>query len=719
MDNPFEPRGKRAPKVNRLLALDAWVDSTLYEWQFRLSEFWEGLTVFFRRFRFTGWRRLVFEVLGEGATMGAAGSVVLLALAMPAFEETAGDWRAQGDFAVTFLDRYGQEIGQRGLIQRDSIPVDELPDHVVKAVLATEDRRFFEHYGIDFMGLLRALSENVRANSVVQGGSTLTQQLAKNLFLSNERTFERKVKEAFLAVWLETNLTKKQILQLYLDRGYMGGGTFGIAAAADFYFGKGVKDLTLAEAAMLAGLFKAPAKYAPHVNLPAARARANTVLSNMVESGFMTEGQVLSARLHPASVVDRGDKKSPDYFLDWAFEEVKRIAQEKRIQTHSLVARTTIDTGIQRSAEESVDVHIKQYGAEYGVTEGAMVVIETNGAVRAIVGGMDYGASQFNRATKALRQTGSSFKPYVYATAMEQGFTPDSVISDGPIDWGGWTPKNYTRGYSGSMTLTTALVKSINTVPVRLAMDHLGIDPIRETARKMGVESPLSEHKTMVLGISGMTVMDQATGYSVFAEGGMTGLRHGITQLTTHSGEVVYDFGTDGPKPRRVLSEQAVKAMNDMMVLVPEIGTARRAALPGIRSAGKTGTTQSYRDAWYVGFTGNYTAAVWLGNDDFRPTRNMTGGSLPAMVWERVMEFAHQNIDLKPIPYIDAPFVDAKTAAKAQAAAKKAAESVGASSERPPVLSSTTTRLLREMSDAFRTAPRLDTPPEPSTLSAL
>ena len=408
------------------------------------------LTIFFRRFRVT-------RLAARGRSNSSAR---LHARRRPA---RSSCWRwpcrpsrkpqatgaTQDDFAVTFLDRQGNEIGQRGIIQRDSVPVDEMPDHVIKAVLATEDRRFFEHYGIDFLGLVRAMSENVRANSVVQGGSSITQQLAKNLFLTNERTVERKVKEAFLAVWLEVNLSKKEILQLYLDRAYMGGGTFGIAAAADFYFGKSVKDLNLAEAAMLAGLFKAPAKYAPHINLPAARARANVVLTNLVQGGFMTEGQVLSARLHPADIVDRGDRKSPDYFLDWAFEEAKRHRRRSR-GMRSMVARTTIDMNLQRAAEESVEFHLRQYGKEYGVTEGAIVVMETGGAVRAIVGGRDYGASQFNRATKALRQTGSSFKPYVYATAMEHGFTPDSVISDGPISWGGWSPKNYGRSYSGA-----------------------------------------------------------------------------------------------------------------------------------------------------------------------------------------------------------------------------------------------------------------------------
>jgi penicillin-binding protein 1A len=719
MENPFEQRKTRkGPKATRLLDIDAWIDSTLYEGGFKAGEIWENLTIFFRRFRVTGWRRAIIELLSEGATIGAGGSVVMLALALPAFDETSTDWRNQGDFAVTFLDRYGNEIGQRGIIQRDSVPVDEMPDHVVNAVLATEDRRFYEHFGIDFLGLFRAMSENVRANSVVQGGSTITQQLAKNLFLSNERTVERKVKEAFLSLWLETNLSKKEILQLYLDRAYMGGGTFGIAAAADFYFGKDVKDLTLAEAAMLAGLFKAPAKYAPHINLPAARARANEVLTNMVQGGFLTEGQVLSARLHPADVVDRGDRKTPDYFLDYAFDEAKRVAGKYGI--HSMVARTTIDLNLQQAAEEALEFHLRQYGKDYGVTEGAIVMLENNGAVRAIVGGRDYGASQFNRATKALRQAGSSFKVYTYTAAMEKGLTPETAISDGPISWGNWSPKNYGRGYAGRVTLLTAITKSINTVPVRLAKDYLSIPVIKAEAIAMGVESTLEDHKTMVLGTSGMTVMDQATGYNTLADGGFAGTRHAITQLMTRSGEVFFDFERDGPKPKRVVSEKAMSEMNSMLVQVPEIGTARRAALRGIRSAGKTGTTQSYRDAWYVGFTGNYTAAVWLGNDDFHPTRNMTGGSLPAMTWQRLMEYAHKNIDLKPIPGIENPFVDKEIAAKADEAAKREAEKSAAEAiDRPAVLSSQTTRFLKEMSARFRAAPPIEPPAEPKTLSAL
>lgn len=715
MNKPREKRQTKAPRATRLLALDAWIDSTLYEAGFKLAEIWESITIFSRRFRVYGFKRATVELFSEGVTLAAVGSVVMLGLALPAFEETAGDWRAQDDYAVTFLDRYGNEIGQRGIIQLDSVPVDEMPDHVIKAILATEDRRFFEHFGIDFLGLARAFTENVRANSVVQGGSTLTQQLAKNLFLTNERTLERKVKEAFLSVWLEMNLSKSEILQYYLDRSYLGGGTFGISAAADFYFDKQVKDMSLAEAAMIAGLFKAPARYAPHVNLPAARARANEVLTNMVQAGFMSEGQVLSARLQPATAVDRDGAEAPDYFLDWAFEEVKRVIPNGT--THSLVARTTLDPDLQKAAEESLEFHLRQYGKDYDVSEGAITLMDTNGAVRAIVGGRDYGASQFNRATKAERQTGSSFKPYVYAVAMENGFEPDSLISDGPISWGSWSPRNYGRSYAGRVTLTRALIKSYNTVPVRLARDHLGIDPIIALIKSFGIESPLNGHKTMVLGTSGMTTLDQATGYSVFANGGYADTRFGISQLSTHSARLLYDHGRDASPPRRVLSEKAAASMNQMLILVPEQGTGRRAALPMTRSAGKTGTTQSYRDGWYVGYTGNYVAAVWLGNDDFHPTRRMTGGSLPAMVWQRMMAYAHQNVEIKPLPGIEGPM---RIETGEELVASEGAE--GASRKRedlPLALSSRTSRFLRELAGDFKKAPSLKNQSALETVTAL
>lgn len=633
------------------LRFDSLIDSSIWGSFRKLGDIWENLTIFSHKFRVTGFKKVLVEVVDEAANIGTVGFVLLLALALPSFEATGGNWRAQDEYSVTFLDRYGNEIGHRGNIREESLPIDQLPEHLVQSVLATEDRRFYQHFGLDFIGLARAMAENARANSVVQGGSTLTQQLAKNIFLTNERTLTRKIKEAFLSLWLEANLSKNEILQLYLDRAYMGGGAFGVGAAAQFYFGKDVQDITLAEAAMLSGLFKAPAKYAPHVNLPAARARANEVLTNLVQSGMMTEGQVVGARRDPADVIDRGDVESPDFFLDWAYEETRRIAAS--YDQKALIVRTTIDLALQGASEIAVETGLRELGQRYRVGQGGAVVIENGGAVRAMVGGRDYGDSQFNRATSALRQPGSSFKPYVYALAMESGFTPQSIISDGPITWRGWSPRNYGRSYSGRVDLTRALVKSINTVPVRLARDHLSIPKIAEKAVAMGIQSTVHANKTMPLGTSEVTVLDQATGYAVFPAGGMESDRHGIAQIMNYEGNVLYDHDKDGKKPKRVLTEEAAFSMNQILSQVPEWGTGRRAKLEGIKTAGKTGTTQAYRDGWFVGYTGNFTSAVWFGNDDFTSTARMTGGSLPAMTFKRIMAFAHQGIELRAIPGID------------------------------------------------------------------
>ena len=352
----------------------------------------------------------------EATTLGTGAAVVMLALALPAFRETSENWLKSQELAVTFLDRYGQEIGRRGIRHDDSVKLEEFPDYLIKAALATEDRRFFEHWGIDPIGTFRALSVNARGGGVVQGGSSITQQLAKNLFLNNERSLERKVKEAFLAVWLEFHLSKQDILKLYLDRAYMGGGTFGAAAAAEYYFGKSVKDISLAESAMLAGLFKAPTKYAPHVNLPAARARANDVLNNMVEAGFLTEGQIQTARRNPATPIDRKRDTTPDYYLDWAFEQVKKLAGEGKLgNDRVVVVKTPLDQAIQRKVEQASESLIRQYGNQYDFENAAMVVMDP-GRRRAgrCSAASDYGQSQFNRATDALRQPGSSFKTYVY-----------------------------------------------------------------------------------------------------------------------------------------------------------------------------------------------------------------------------------------------------------------------------------------------------------------
>ncbi len=697
--DPFQSNRKRRRGL-RLIEIDAWVDSTLFRAGRAIAVVGESVAGFMRRFRVTGTMRVVAEILGEGLTLGAAGSVVMLALAIPAFQDTQGDWRARGDLAVTFLDRYGNEIGKRGINQSNSVPLDQMPDNLIKAVLATEDRRFFDHHGIDVLGTIRALTEDLRANAVVEGGSSISQQLAKNLFLSNERTISRKIKEAFLAVWLEANLSKDQILELYLDRAYMGGGTFGVEAASQFYFGKSVKDLNLAEAALLAGLFKAPSRYAPHINLPAARARANEVLTNMVQAGFMTEGQVIGARRHPADVIEHAALPgSPDYFLDWAFDQVKKL---DLAGNRVLTVYSTIDMGMQRAAQDAIVSNLRQSGTAYRVKQAALVAVDPDGAVRAMVGGRDYGESQFNRATDALRQPGSSFKPFVYATAMMNGFTPKSIVQDAPICIGNWCPRNYGGHFSGPVTLTTGLVKSINVIPVRLAQ-AIGRDKIVAVAHSMGITSELRITRSLPLGASEVSVIDMAGAYAVFANGGYKATPYGFTKIVNGRGKVVYDRKREAKPPKRVLPENVVAEMNGMLVQVPEWGTGRRAKLDGIRTAGKTGTTSAYRDAWFCGFTGNLVATVWFGNDGYQATRRLTGGTLPAQTWHDFMTYAHRGVQLKPIPDIDNPF-ETPPKGQAVATADSANGDQQAAQPRPASLSAATTQRLAIIAAMMRPA---------------
>ncbi|WP_291742963.1 transglycosylase domain-containing protein [Bauldia sp.] len=699
MRDPFQSTSRKRHRI-RLIEIDSWVDTGLFRIGRFIATKAEAFSVFMRRFRLTGVRRAAVEVAGDTLTLGLGGALLMLALALPAFDATRNGWRSQGDYSVTFLDRNGNEIGKRGVKRKETVPLEEMPDHLIKAVLATEDRRFYDHFGIDVAGTIRAMGENLRADAVVQGGSSLSQQLAKNLFLSNERTLERKIKEAFLALWLEANLSKNEILKLYLDRAYMGGGNFGVEAASDYYFGKSVKDVNLSEAALLAGLFKAPARYAPHVNLPAARARANEVLTNMVQAGFLTEGQVIGARRHPANVIEQSEGAgSPNYFMDWAFDEVKKLNLKG---DRSLTVRTTVDLGMQKAADEAVESVLREKGDAYRARQAAMVVVEPDGAVRAMVGGRDYGESQFNRATDALRQPGSSFKPFVYATAMMNGYTPKSVVRDAPICIGGWCPHNYSGGYSGPVSLTTALVKSINIIPVRLAQ-AIGRDKIVETAHKMGLTTELLITRSLPLGAAEVKVVDMAGAYAVFANGGYKATPYAFTQVMNSRGDVLYDRRKDAPPPERVLPEQTVADMNGILSQVPEWGTGRRAKLEGIKTAGKTGTTSAYRDAWFVGFTGNYAAAVWMGNDNYQPTRRLTGGSLPAMTWNKVMTYAHNGIKLKPIPYVDDPDAGKAETVVAEAESPDGEADAGA----PATLSTATTAQLIRLEELLRSAPVL------------
>ena len=647
------------------LDLDSRIDFGLYQAKTWGRELFERYSDFMDRFHVAGWRRWYFvEPLSECLSLGTGGFMVMLALAIPAFRETADDdWLKKSELAVTFLDRYGNEVGYRGIKHNDALRLDEFPDHLIKATLATEDRRFYEHFGIDIPGLFRAMTANARAGGVVQGGSSISQQLAKNLFLSNERTIERKVKEAFLALWLEARLSKNEILKLYLDRAYLGGGTFGADAAAQYYFNKSARDVNLSEAAMLAGLFKAPSKFAPHINLPAARARANVVLDNLVDAGFMTEGQVFGARRNPATPVDRRDERSPNYYLDWAFDEMKKLAASlpKSVHERVFVVRLALDVDLQKHAEQAVENSIRQYGREYNAHQGASVLMDTDGAVRAMVGGRDYAESQFNRATDALRQPGSSFKPYVYATALMNGFKPTSIVVDSPVCIGNWCPKNYGGGFGGAMTLTEALKRSVNIIAVKLSISlgngnaKIGRAKIREVARKAGLRTPLPDTPSMPIGADEVTVLDHTGGYTMFANAGKAHTPHAVLEVRSGAGELIWRWDRDGKKPVQVIPPQVAFDMVNMMTKVVEEGTARRAILDGIRAAGKTGTTNAYRDAWFVGYTGNFVCGVWFGNDDYKTMNQMTGGSLPAQTWHEIMAYAHQGVELRSIPGILSP----------------------------------------------------------------
>jgi penicillin-binding protein 1A len=661
-----DPRDSWQPKLKRrLLDLDARIDTTVFQIGNWLREYGERFTAFMDRFHVAGWRRwILVEPLSEAVTLGTGALVLMVALAIPAFRETSDeDWLKKSDLAVTFLDRYGNEVGNRGIKHNDSVPLEEMPDHLVKATLATEDRRFYDHFGIDFLGTLRALMTNARAGGVVQGGSTITQQLAKNLFLSNERTIERKINEAFLALWLETHLSKNEILKLYLDRAYLGGGAFGVDAAALYYFGKSVRDVTLAEAAMLAGLFKAPSKFSPLANLPAARARANVVLDNLVDTGLMTEGQVYGARRNPATPVDRREEDAPNYYLDWAFDEMKKLVDTfpKTVTDRYFVVRTALDLNLQHFADREVESTLRQNGRDYGASQAAVVIADTDGSVRAMVGGRDYGASQFNRATEALRQPGSSFKPYVYATALANGFKPTSIVVDSPICIGNWCPHNYSGGYSGSMTLTQAITNSINIIPVKLSIalgdgnPKIGRAKIVQTARNFGLKSPLPDTPSLPIGADEVYVVEHAVAYATFPNLGKAVVPHAALEVRTGNGDLVWRFDRDGKQPQQVISQQVAQDMIKMMNSVVENGTGKRAQLEGIPTAGKTGTTNNWRDAWFVGYTGNLVGAVWMGNDDYSSTKHMTGGSLPAGIWHNIMTYAHQGIELRQLPGLAVP----------------------------------------------------------------
>ncbi len=587
--------------------------------------------------------RPFIDLVDDLATFGTAFAFLLLAYALPPFAGT-GDWWNRGrEYAVTFTDSEGEIIGQRGIRQDDAIPLDEIPPVLIKAVLATEDVRFFEHFGVDVFGTMRALLRNARADGVRQGGSSITQQVAKNLFLSPERTIRRKVHEAFLSLWIEARLSKEEILKLYLDRSYLGGGSYGVEAASQFYFGKSVRDINLIEASTLAGLFKAPTSYAPHANPEASRARTNVVLYRMLDSGFITQGEMLQARRTTPAIVAKRGGAAPDWFLDWAYEDTLSVLQQHRLTGEYVIeVKTTVDRELQEESQKVINEFIALEGTAGKFSQGASVTMAPDGAVRAIIGGRDYDESQFNRATSAKRQTGSAFKPFVYLAALLDGFKPDDSIVDGPVSIGGWSPRNYKGEWVGRTNLKTALAKSYNSVPVKLSI-VVGRPAIIKTAHDVGIQGELETWAPMVLGTSSLTLLDLSTGYATFAAGGILSKPYSVLEIRRPTGEIIYSRARSSVDAPRVVPADKIAELNSMLAGVVKAGTARKADLLTAPQGGKTGTNQSYRDAWYVGFTAHNVTGVWVGNDDFTPMNNITGGSVPAPIWKRVHEFADRG----------------------------------------------------------------------------
>ncbi|MGH6804929.1 MAG: transglycosylase domain-containing protein [Methyloceanibacter sp.] len=549
---------------------------------------------------------------------------------------------------VTVLAQDGTVLAERGL-RRGHVRLEVLPPYLVHAVLATEDRRFYSHFGVDPLGLIRASFRNASAGSVVEGGSTITQQLAKNLFLSPKRTVTRKLEEVVYAVWLEQRFSKHEILELYLNRVYFGGGTYGVEAASRRYFGKSARFVTLPQAALLAGLLKAPSRYAPTRSVKLAGARVDEVLENMVQAGYLSPERARNASQQPLKLSAKGDDTGYPYPVDFVAELLPEFVGDN---DGDLIVETTIDAGLQRVSQQALRRLLDGEGAELAAHEGAVVVLDPFGAVKALVGGRSYSTSPFDRALKALRQPGSAFKPFVYLAALESGYTPDSVAYDGPTTVAGWSPRNYTGLYQGEISLRDALAQSINTVAARLAAE-VGPWRVVRTARRLGIHSKLHDSPSIALGTAEVTLLELVGAYAPFANGGQGVLPHIVTRVRSGDGKVLYERrrSTTG----QVVALNFVGAMNDMMNATVIRGTGKKAAIEGQVAAGKTGTTQSFRDAWFVGYTAHYVGGVWIGNDNGARMRKVTGGTLPAKLWHDIMLYAHRDKTPLPLPGTRAP----------------------------------------------------------------
>jgi penicillin-binding protein 1A len=546
---------------------------------------------------------------------------------------------------VRILARDGSVLAERGA--PPYVPIDLLPRHLIDAVLAIEDRRFFSHWGIDPGGLTRAIVTNLRAGRVVQGGSTLTQQLAKNIILNSERTLARKVEELVLALWLETRLSKPDILELYLNRVYFGAGVYGVEAAARRFFEKSARELTLGESAVLAGLLKAPSRYSPAWNPTATRERGQMVLAKMVEAGFVApaDGQpgVIAAVRFADWHVMRGDT-GVEYAVDAALDQLPLLIGDP---DGEILVETTIDANLQRRAQQIVHGLLAAEGSSVDASQAALVLLDVGGGIAVMVGGRSYAESQFNRAIRARRQPGSAFKPFIYLTALESGLTPDSVVKDAPIVHGGWSPRNFDGRYKGYVTLREALARSLNTVSVRLTLG-VGVHKAAETAHRLGIASELRSDATLALGTSEVTLLELTGAYGALASGGRRIEPHIVTGIRSGAGRVLY---RRPPTPEQmVVAAQHVGALSDMLNAALVFGTGRGAAIPLHPACGKTGTAQDFRDAWFIGYTAHYVGGVWVGNDDRRHMKRVAGGTLPAKLWREVMLLAHEGLPPMTLP---------------------------------------------------------------------
>jgi penicillin-binding protein 1A len=581
-------------------------------------------------------------VLGLWAVIGVAGLVAYHAAQLPPIDQIAVPKRPPN---IAILASDGSLIANRGETGGRTVNIKELPPHLPKAFVAIEDRRFYDHFGIDPVGIGRAMVRNLTSRGVAQGGSTLTQQLAKNLFLTQERTASRKIQEAILALWLERNYSKDEILELYLNRVYFGAGAYGVEAAAQRYYGKSARDVTLSEAAVLAGLVQAPSRLAPNRNPSAAQARAELVIAAMTDLGFITPVQAKTALAAPAKPSRPQGAGSINYAADFVMDVLDDFVGT--VET-DIVVSTTIDPAQQAAAERSVVDELNTKGARYNVSQGVLVAMQPDGALKALVGGRSYAESQFNRATAARRQPGSAFKPFVYLAALERGLTPDTVREDAPVNYRGWSPENYSRDYRGPVTLREALALSLNTIAVKVGLE-VGPKAVVQTAQRLGITSPLQANPSIALGTSEVTPIELVAAYAAFANGGMGVVPYVIASVKTTAGKVIYRRPARGGLGR-VVDPALVAQMNDMMHETFVIGTARKGEIPGWEAAGKTGTTQDFRDAWFVGFTGSLVAGVWLGNDDGDPTKRVSGGNLPVEVWNTFMRTALKGTQPVPLP---------------------------------------------------------------------